>query len=250
MYHIVNGIVLNRYNFSDWDKIVVLYTLQLGKVKVLFKSVNKPQAKLLSFTEPATEVELQIVSLNKAGYKYMFKVTGGEIINSFPVVKNKLDLYLTACEIFDLVDSLTFELSKDEQKFFLLKRALEILCLDKNKELLFLAFVFRFIKLCGYMPQLYKCVKCKSEINYTTTVKFDFASSSVICDKCRRISNINYENTMTISAAALHLIRKFYQLSAEQVTALSVESQIIYEIKKFMYLYLQNYLLRPLKCWS
>jgi DNA repair protein RecO (recombination protein O) len=241
MYQIVNGIVLNRTNFSEYDKLVVLYTLELGKIKVLFKSVNKLTAKLLSFTELATEVELQLVKLKSADY--MFKCAGGVVLNYNNSLRENSEIYLYTCKVLELVDKLTLEVFKDEKKYFLLKRVLEILpfCNKNGYNLLFLAFVYRFIKLCGYTPKLNKCVRCNEKI--TEEYYFDL-SSGVVCSKCKKDYDIKiFSNTTKI-------IQKFYKLTAEQVCNLEIDRKTIDEIERLTLLFLQNYVYKPLLTYN
>jgi len=243
MYQIVDGIVLNRANFLDYDKIVILYTLQLGKIKVLFKSVNKPFAKLLSITEPATELELQCVKLKSKDYGYVFKAAGGKILNFNSDLRKDLNIYFYTCKILDLVDALTLELVKDENKFFLIKRVLQVLPASKNRHLLYLAFIYRFIKLCGYMPELINCVKCKSKLLKSNNFfYFDFVDGGVVCEKC-----FKNNSSLKISFNTTKILQKFYKLNAEQIDKLEVPQDTIEEINKLTFLYLQNYIHRPLR---
>lgn len=246
MYNIVNGFILNRTNFSEYDKIVTIYTLQFGKIKVLFKSVNKITAKFISFTEPATEVELQIVQLRNKNYGAIFKFAGGEVINFNVHLRDNFVLYEYTCKILDVVDALTFEFVKDENKFLLIKRVLEFLPFSKNYEIIFLAFVFRFIKLCGYMPELNKCVKCGAKLdNNFYFYIFNFIDKGIICEECGE--NLNSLEKIKISSNAIKLLKKFYKLNAEQIDMLEVKTEILKEISRFIFLYLQNFLHRSLK---
>ncbi len=243
MYQIVNGIVLNRTNFLDYDKIIILYTLQLGKIKVLFKSVNKPFAKLIYITEPATEIELQCVKLRSKDYGYVFKAAGGKILSFNNELRKNLSVYIYTCKILDLVDALTLELAKDENKFFLIKRVFQVLPSSKNIHLVYLAFVYRFIKLCGYMPLLKNCVKCKTKLLESNKFfYFDFLDGGVVCERC-----FNNNSSLKISSNTIKIIQKFYKLNAEQIDKLELPQDNIEEINKLTFLYLQNYIHRPLK---
>ncbi len=243
MYQIVDGIVLNRTNFSDYDKVVVVYTLQLGKIKVLFKSVNKPFAKLISFTEPAVELELQCVKLKSKDYGYVFKAAGGKILNFNNELRKDLNIFFYTCKILDLVDALTLELAKDENKFFLIKRVFQVLPLSKNKHLLYLAFIYRFIKLCGYMPELINCLKCKTKLlKLNDFFYFDFINGGIVCKRCLKDGP-----NLKISFNTTKILQKFYKLNAEQIDKLEVSQDTIEEMNKLTFLYLQNYVHRPLK---
>jgi DNA repair protein RecO (recombination protein O) len=241
MYQIVSGIVLNKTNYSEYDKIVNFYTLQLGKIRVLFKGVNKLTAKLISFTELATEAELQLVKLKSVDY--MFKCTGGKVVNYNNVLRESIEIYLYTCKILEIVDKLTLELFSDEKKYFLLKRVLEVLpvCDKNNYDILFLAFVYRFIKLCGYAPKLNRCVRCDNKIGEEQY--FDL-TSGVVCSGCKK------DNDIKISLNTTKTIQKFYKLNAEEVCKFRIEKELLEEIKEVTFLYLQNYVYKPLLTYS
>ncbi len=243
MYKIINGIVLNRTDFHEYDRIVLLYTLELGKIKCLFKSVNKPEAKLIYFTEPATEVELQVVKLKNKNYIDFFKVTGGRIVNYNIQLRTNLEIYNYTCKILNLIDSVTLELSKDENKFFLLKRIFEVLPYASDKNLMYLAFVYRVIKLAGYMPQLYSCVSCKTKINKDSY--FDILGGGVICDGCY-VGVANKNLVLKISFNTIKLIQNFYKLNAYQINNLKIDAQTLSEAEHITNLYLQTFIHKPL----
>ncbi|MCS7230645.1 MAG: DNA repair protein RecO [Elusimicrobiota bacterium] len=249
MYNLIDGFILNRKNVLEYDKIATIYTLQLGKIKVLFKGINKITSKSISYTEPATEVELQVVKLKNKNYDTIFKFAGGKIVNFNQQLRKSFRIYEYTCKILDLIDALTLELMKDENKYFLIKRVFEFLPNSKNLELIFLAFAFRFIKLCGYMPELSRCIKCKRVLNSSAYFFFfDFINRGIICKECRNISSDL--RIIEISLDTIKVIQKFYKLNAEQIDNLNVENKILKEISNFTFIYLQQYLNRGLKVFQ
>ncbi|MFN3550494.1 MAG: DNA repair protein RecO [Endomicrobiia bacterium] len=248
MYNIINGFVINRKNFLEYDKISTIYSLQLGKIKVLFKGVNKITAKFISFLEPATEVELQIVKLKNKNYEPIFKFAGGRAVNFNDKLRENFKIYEYTCKILDIVDALTFEYVKDDNKFFLIKRMFDFLAYSKNIEIVFLAFVWRFIKLCGYMPELNKCVKCKNNFD-NKFYFFNFVDKGIMCNECAKTSESENLEKLRISLSTKELLKKFYRLNAEEIDNLKVAKETVNEISKFIFLYLQSYLHRPLKVY-
>lgn len=54
------GIVLKGSNFGEADKILTVFTLSLGKVKVMAKGIRKIRAHLCGSLEPFMLVDLQL----------------------------------------------------------------------------------------------------------------------------------------------------------------------------------------------
>lgn len=252
---IVNGIVLYNNDYLDYDKIAVVYTEQYGKIKVFFKSVNKPEAKLRALVQPVTEVELVLLKLSdEKFYDKIFKVIGGEVINYYLELKKNLAVYSYVCKVLDLVDALTYEFSVNRDKFLLLRRMLEVIKLrygklsETDKLLLFMAFVYRFIKLCGYMPNFNFCARCKKNLVTVNTkfFYFDFKNKEAICDNCTAMDKEGFR----LSVDTVITIQKFYKLSSDEILKQSVSSQVCKELELFTFMYLQDYIHRPLKTWQ
>lgn len=246
MYTTINCVVLNKENSGEYDRVVTVYSLELGKLKVLFKSVNKPTAKLLFLTLPATEVELYLY-LSKFYSGYKAKVVGGKLLNFYPEIKNDLQKYIYICKILETVDNLTLDLLRDEKKYNLLIRALQLFSSLTNYETLYLSFIIKFIKLCGYMPEIYRCVKCKKFSN-STEWYFNWTENGLICKEC--LSNIDKNSTVQIFSETINLLQKFYILTGIEINKLQVSNEILTEAKNILYKCLQNYLHSPLKTWS
>ncbi|MEN3014184.1 MAG: DNA repair protein RecO [Endomicrobiia bacterium] len=255
MYSLVRGFVLDRKNTAEYDKLVTIYTLEYGKIKVFFKSVNKLTSKFISSTEIATELELQILHTKNINYGEIFRFAGGRVLNYNQSLRENLEIYKYTAKVLELVNALTMEGAKDESKYFLVKRILEVLPLYKNYEILYLAFVFRFIKLCGYMPEIKKCVKCGRRLfheesnNKNEIYCFDFIEKGIICSICEKSLRI-VNSKMFVSFDLLFTLHKFFKLNAEEVNLLNVDKKTLDEILKFTFIYLQDFLHIPLKTWS
>ncbi len=240
MYKNVQGIVLNKYDINDYDKIIVLYTLQFGKVKVMFKSVKKHNAKLLALTDIGNEIEAQVYFIKNFNGNYRSKVIGGKVLLNCDNTKLFYDKYLNLCRVLEIMDSFTLDLISDEKKYELLKRVIKVLGNSQNPEKVFIAFVLRFINLCGYKPHLYNCVICKSDLN-SLSVGFDFINSGVLCTNCFKKKDFSFDNKMKVSKKSIELLQKFYKISGEEADNLQIEQEIFEEIKKIIYKYLCNY---------
>lgn len=245
MKYTVNGIVLRRKNVAEYDKIVLAYTREFGKIRLLFKGVNKPKAKLLALTEPFVESELLVVKLKNKFYDDIFKVIGGQIINFNEELKADFERFIYASRVIEVIDALTFELARDEEKFFLLKRILDVFKFAKNYEILFTGFVYRFIKLCGYRPNLKSCVRCGIKINLDSfELYFDLANGGVMCNYCVSLKEKN--NVIAVDKEVIKIINMFYTLSAEEIDKLIVNEKVLKDLKELTFLYLNNYIHKPL----
>jgi DNA repair protein RecO (recombination protein O) len=239
MYLTVKGIVFDKINVGEYDKIVSLYTLERGKIKTIFKSVNKPTAKLLSLTQIGNEVELQLYYLNDT----FLKVTGGILLDAIFEIKQDYEKYVSLCKILEIVDKLTLEFLPDEKKYILLKRVISLLKKSNNPKMIFLAFIFRWLKLCGYQPEIFRCIKCKKPVDKNLWW-FDFLNSGIMCDSCAKKNFLSTtENKTKISYYSIQTIQNFYKLSGDEIEKQCIDSKTFSEIEDIVenYLNLHSY---------
>lgn len=148
MYKKTKGIVLRKEVVKESDKLLSIYTYDLGKVHAIAPGAVKISAKLLSITEPVTESDFMFY-ISKGNYSFL-RIVGGELKDIFIDIKNHKEKYLYSCSTVEVVDLLTVDFDKNIDKYNLLKRALELISISKNPRRIYIAFVLRFIKLCGY----------------------------------------------------------------------------------------------------
>ena len=141
------GIVLKREIFKEASKLLTMYTLEFGKIKAIAVGSKKINAKLLFATEPLVESNFMFLSNKIRNFN---KIIGGNILNTFYNLRNDFKKYFHACKILETVNSLTAEHSKNEKKYYLIIRTLNLLEKVNNPDLIYYAFLFRFLKLCGY----------------------------------------------------------------------------------------------------
>jgi DNA repair protein RecO (recombination protein O) len=242
MYLLTEGIVLNQNNFKEYDKVVTIYTLEKGKIKTIFKSVNKPNAKLLSLTQVGNEVELQLYYVGDS----FLKVTGGRLIDGNFEIKQSYERYVYLCRILEVVDKLTLDFLPDSKKYFLIKRAMSLLNSTSKPELIYYAFVLRWIKLCGYQPEIFRCMKCKKKFEEKVWW-FDFTNGGLICSECKKVFFTTDENKIKISYHCIKTMQSFYELSGENVEKQGIDKKIFFEVKNVIEKYLNYYLHSPLK---
>ncbi len=156
----VRGFVLEARSFAEADKIVQLYTLQLGRIKAIVKGVRKPKSKLSSAIDLFTESGF---SLHKRPSADLYLLTQAKVVNSYPELKKDLKT-ITALQV--LADLLTQSLHDSEphpEVYSLLRGTLEGLGRKgAEPEALLTSFILRFLDLLGNPLELAVCVECET----------------------------------------------------------------------------------------
>jgi DNA repair protein RecO (recombination protein O) len=140
------GIVLARRAIGEYDRLITLFTEDLGKVPVRFIGVSRPAGKLKALSEPAVYGEYR---LHLSPRSEMAKCVGGRLIGSFPQIRADLARTTAALYCAEMLDRLTADHSPSPEKFRLLASTLAALE-EAPSRWLSLAFGLRLMELAGF----------------------------------------------------------------------------------------------------
>ena len=141
-----HGIVLARRALGEYDRLVTLFTEDLGKLPVRFVGVSRPAGKLKALSEPAVWGEYR---LHLSPRSEIAKCVGGAIVASFPGVRGDLARVTAVFYCAELLDRLTAEHAPSPEKFRLLAATLAALE-ESPSRWLSLAFGLRLLELAGF----------------------------------------------------------------------------------------------------
>ena len=151
----MQAIVLARRDFRENDQLIVLYTLEKGKISTLARGVKKITGKNSAFLEPFFFVEAEIIPGKEINH-----LTTAVGLNVFKNIRASLDKSLAAGRIVTLLDKCLGESEPDKKIFLLLKNWLEYLDAHDFHRGLLVGFLARFFRLMGLAPVLDRCVVC------------------------------------------------------------------------------------------
>lgn len=147
MYFCDRGIVLRHRDIKDFDRIVTIFTMEHGRIEVVFKGVRKPQAKLRSFSELMCHSDFRFY-LSK--YGAMPLCIGAGLVNDYSTLRTSIDKMMNFMFISDLVTLLTPLNQKACEKYELILSALSYLSNTKIISRWFkVVFVMNFLQHFG-----------------------------------------------------------------------------------------------------
>ncbi|QVK03153.1 DNA repair protein RecO [Mycoplasma mycoides] len=186
----LKGIVLNSFDFQDYDKIITIYSNLYGKISLVCLGVNKIKSKNKYGINYLSYSNFEIFkSKNKFN---LSKLKRSELINSFNHISTDFNLYLYA----NIITSLVLSLDEQIKNYNLYKTLKLSISIINNKPDLGLKvcvlFMFYFLKIIGNQIDLSKCGFCNSKINPIIAISFtNYCSSCKFCyfDDCILIDN-------------------------------------------------------------
>jgi len=222
------GIILNKKNVAETDRIYTVYTREAGKIRVLGKGVRKPNAKLAGSLESMTMAEIFVAKSRGMG-----KITGAIVLDNFLGIKASLDALDRVGDIFKIFGKIMAEQEKDEQIFEILAdllTSMDKLSAEKSSggkmDILSLGFLFKLLGEMGYRLEVDKCVNCGTKLQPENNY-FSPAKGGVLCDKCHVTENKRFK----ISPESIKLIRIFLKNKIENLTKIKVSQKDVNNLK-------------------
>src|ERR1035437_1338461 len=117
------AIVIKKTKLGEADRILTLFTPDLGKVRAVAKGVRKTKSKLTGHLEMLTHSTISLAS-----GRGLDTITGSQTIDSFITLKDNLDLSSYALYVAELVDQFTADEHENQPLFLLLRDTLRRLC--------------------------------------------------------------------------------------------------------------------------
>ena len=145
-YH-VTAIVLKRSKYGEADRIVTLFTREVGKLKVLAKGVRKITSKRLGSLEVGSLLKAQVI--NGKGMDILSQTV---IENSFSNLKQDLTSVTQLYQLLEVIDCLTVENQELPDIFDLLNSTLDQLTLTTNRKAILLKAFKQITLLLGFTP--------------------------------------------------------------------------------------------------
>jgi hypothetical protein len=147
MIHNTPAIVLWSRRSREADKVVGLFTQELGRLTVRAASAARSTAKFAALTEPFVESDMAVYLAPGRGWG---KIVGGRIRRSFPRLRMELERSTAAAWVCEVIQRLTPEEQRSLEKFELLKETLAALETAAHLEVVRLAFAIRFLSAAGF----------------------------------------------------------------------------------------------------
>lgn len=231
------AIIIKKTKLGEADRILTLYTPQLGKIQAVAKGIRRPRSKLAGHLELLT---YSLVSLARG--RNLDTITGSQTINSF--LKLKSDLWLTSYALYatELTNQFTADHVENYPLFQLLLETLEQLCQASNKEIVLRYFELHLLERVGYRPQLRECLSCHLPLKPTINL-FSPNAGGMLCPDCQASQPVIYP----LSVNAQKVFRLMQSSDYNTANRLKINPELSHELEKVMSDYLKYLLEREVK---
>ena len=239
----VDAVVLRHSDFGEADRLLTLYTRQLGKTRVIAKGARKIASRKAGHIEPFTHVRLQL-----SRGKDMLILTQADTVDAYLPLRDDLILTSQAAYVMELLDRFTYEdETENPSTFRLLTETLSRLASKAGAAsslgvwLIIRYYEMRLLDHMGFRPQLFECANCGREIKPEDQF-FSFNAGGVICPRCAQ----GLKHLKSISIEALKYLRHFQRSSYAEATRAQPSPDVQQETETLMQGYFTYLLEREL----
>jgi DNA repair protein RecO (recombination protein O) len=185
MYRCIStqAIVIRRERYGEFHKSLSLLTSDLGLISATAYGAYKMHSRLRMGSEPFTWSR---TLLYHNPVKHSYKVTDMEIRGSFSGLQADLSRVAAASLWAEVVQKSYGAGETSDMLFHLFRESLALLeSADARREpYVTLQFLWRFLSLAGYQPDLASCDNCGTPIGDTQPVHYSGRANAVLCADC------------------------------------------------------------------
>lgn len=236
VYH-ADALVIRSKQFGESDRVLTLFSRELGKLQAVAKGVRKPKSRQRAGAQLFTYGDFLI----HRG-KTLDTVSQCSPKESFPHLWNDLDRSFAATGIAELLDVSTI-VEQPNKELFTLTMSCFFLLEQFDSALVLSAYALRLMDVLGYRPLLGECAECGGSVK-GDRIFFSFEGGGTLCGDCRE----RYAGRW-IRAGSIAFMRQLIRADITKLDRMRWGVWMQQEILETLRLYLEHRFERPLKSW-
>ena len=236
VYH-ADALVIRSREFGESDRVLTLFSRELGKLQAVAKGVRKPKSKQRAGSQLFTYGDFLI---HKG--KNLDTVNQCSPKESFPYLWSDLERLFSASCIAELLDVSTTSAQSNPGVFRLTLTGFFLLE-TVDPDLVLGAYTLRLMDLLGYRPCLGECAGCGADVG-GESLFFSPEAGGTVCEGCRE----TYSGRR-IQAGSVAFMRQLLQADFAKIHRLRWNETMRQEIIKTLRQFAEHKFERPLKSW-
>jgi len=188
----VTGIVLNSMPYKEKDRLVHLFTIEIGNITAILRGVESPKAKLKYASQPFCFAKFD---LTKSHDFYIVKNV--HLLDSFFDITSDYDVFRYCNSMLEITNSILKPGIISDSLFLTLIKTLQNIVYNSiDFKLAILKFYCDFLEIIGYKLNFESCDNCN--MKFVGDVKFDVRTGTFRCNQCSGGENISNRDFMSL----------------------------------------------------
>lgn len=229
------AVVLKAWNCGNGDKLLILYSREFGKIKVMAHGAARPSSRKRGAVQPFNRTSFLI----RRG-KELDSISQCEVLDMFSFLRDDLRKIVYASYLTELVELLTPEGEPNEGLYRLLLLTMRLME-EGDLELLARAFELKATGLIGYRPVFENCANCQGTCGQKTY--FSSLLGGTVCETCLPSA----PDAVSCSRGGQETMKLLLQWDMQKLNRLKVDRVTRNEIRGHLYKYIKHHLERDLR---
>jgi len=230
------GIVLREMDYGEADRILTLLT-PAGKLRAIAHGIRRPTSRKVGHLGLFYRAQVML-----ARGRNLDTITQAECLEEFEGIRGDLLRFTYACYVGELADRFAQQQEENDLLYKLVVRTLRQLADEPHLRTWVRYFELRLLSLSGYQPELFFCVKCRTDILPEDNF-FSLEQGGLLCNRCGQ----SQPRARAVSVNAQKVLRYMQMHGPDQVRNIRISSTTHAEIESLLHSYLEYVLECELK---
>lgn len=231
-----NAIVLRTRNFGEADRVIVLFSEELGKFEAIVKGARRQRSRFVGSTLAFNYIRAMLL-----GGKSLDTLSQAELVHSFAKLHEDLTKFAYASFWVELVDGFIPERQEAKEIFKFLLAAFIVLEKTPDPSILNLAFEIRLLNYLGYQPQISHCTSCGRSLE--EPVYFSAEAGGVVCSNCSG----RYRDPVKMTMSDLQAFERLGEIDLRELATFTLSQENCKTIQRILRNFMEARLEHPLK---
>ncbi len=227
----VNGIVTRYANYRESDRILTLFTREIGTLSAAARGCRAPKNPVFACSELFVCGEFVLYEKNGK-----YTVTSCSIQDQFYPIREDMDRFAAGMHALSMTDACVAGGQQCEELYKLLSYTLSFLSYTERHPLdLALCFSIKCLDILGYAPTITRCATCGRDLRQDAKIGFSPEAGGAVCVNC-------IHGDLVVSPLALEAMRRMMQLPQEDMRKVILPLKVREELKPAVRAYAERVL--------
>jgi DNA repair protein RecO (recombination protein O) len=238
MQYRVQGIVIRSMDYGEGNKIMTLFTREVGKVSVVARGAKKVKSRYGSAAQLFTHGDYLFFKSGQLG-----TLNHAEIVEAFHRIREDLDMAAHASYLAELTDRMLGDQEGQPYLFEQLRASLQAIQEEKDLHIITHLYEMKMLMFAGYTPELTQCVVCREPAE---PFAFSVGLGGMMCERCR----LRDPQAIRLTPGVYKLMRLFTQMDVRRLGQIDVKPETKGLLKRLMRAYFDAHVGLQLKSRS
>jgi len=239
------GFVVKIAEHSEADKLVTLYSPDLGRITGIAKGAHNSKRRFVNKLELFSHLRLSCRPPRDPGGLYF--INEAELLCAHLPLRMDYRRFAPAAHLCELLLRFTRENDPDPSLYVLLHWALASLAADKAPQKIMALAYLRLLAIVGYRPALDQCGICRQPVSPPRAYAFPPGGGSLVCSGC---NPLGARSAPRLSVQTLRLLVNAQTAPLERLNRLQLSLQSVVEAIDALHYYTLHLLQQDIHSWT